>query len=292
MKIKIPACFALLPAMFLGVPVSFGMDWPSQSGDLIQNFGWNNQGRPILGISFAAGGAIRAAEAGELIFAHSENNTASRLPSPLGAWVALDHGDELISVYSRFQDKPESEFPNIIEKDAIIASAGQSGWTDQDGFYFSFFDRRERRWVNPSMFISPMEDSRQPVIQWVQLKNTEGRIFNPGQVRSLAQGRYTISAYVTDTRINAGENPLAPHRIVCSVNGVEVGTLAFETYSARDGILTLYRNGLVPTKQVYAQVPGFEIGDVWFTRGQATLEIIAQDISGNARNLTYRLQIE
>jgi hypothetical protein len=170
--------------------------------------------------------------------------------------------------------------------------AGQSGWTDRDGFYFSFFDRKERRWVNPTMFITPLPDSRPPVIQAALLKNAEGRIFNPSQVRNLNQGRYTIQVQVTDTRLNAGENPLAPSRIVCSVNGVEMGALAFETYSARNGSLLVYRNGMVPTREVYAPFPAVEVGDAWFNRGQVTLEIFAEDVSGNIRSVTYRLQVD
>jgi hypothetical protein len=43
---------------------------------------------------------------------------------------------------------------------------------------------------------------------------------------------------------------------------------------------------------VFAPRPGWEIGEVHFTRGQATLEVIVQDFSGNFRNILYRLQID
>jgi hypothetical protein len=92
--------------------------------------------------------------------------------------------------------------------------------------------------------------------------------------------------------MEARESPLAPFRIVCSVNGSEAGMLRFETYSARDGALMVYRNGLVPVRDVFAPKPGWEVGEAQFTRGQATLEIIVQDITGNNRNVVYRLQVE
>jgi hypothetical protein len=90
----------------------------------------------------------------------------------------------------------------------------------------------------------------------------------------------------------AALNSLAPYRILCSVNGQEIGALTFETYSARDGTLMVSRNGLVPVRQVYARHPAFEIGDLWFTRGQATLEIVVQDILRNSQSITFRLQID
>jgi hypothetical protein len=126
----------------------------------------------------------------------------------------------------------------------------------------------------------------------VELKSADGRSINPALVRNISQGRYTISVNASDTRLDVRENPLAPYRIVCSVNGLEIGVLNFETFSARDGVLMAYRNGLAPVKQVYAPAPAFEVGDVWFTRGQATLEVIAQDIAGNSRSSTFRLQVE
>jgi hypothetical protein len=282
--------FALI--LLLVLSAGFGMDWPVQNAVMLGNFGWNNGGRPGLGNSFASTGPVHTADAGELIFAHSVSGGAGRMPSPLGTWAAYDHGDWLIGIYGRFADKGEGGFPNIAEQGTIIANAGQSGWTDREGCSFAFYDRKERRWVNPSLFIPPLPDSRPPVIQSVQLKNAEGRLVNPAQQNRIGQGRYTVQVQVTDTMLNAGENPLAPDRIVCSLNGIELGALAFETYSARDGTLLVYRNGLVPTGQVFAPAPAFEVGEAWFNRGQATLEIIAQDVSGNVRSVNYRLQID
>jgi hypothetical protein len=282
----------LLGFLLAGVLAVYGMDWPSQEGVMIKNFGWNDAGKPMTGITFEAEGPIRAADTGELIFIHSPSNTASRLPAPLGAWMALGHRDGLVSIYGRFEDQGTISLPSLIEKDTVIAQAGFSGWTGTRGFYFSLFDRRERRWVNPVMIISPPEDTRAPLIQSVSLKNAEGRIINPAQVRTIEQGRYTVLVEPVDTRLRPNEGPLAPHRILCSVNGVEIGGLIFETLSVRDGVLMASRNGLIPARQVYAPFPAFEAGEVSFTRGQAAIEIIVQDIQGNTRNVIYRLQVE
>jgi len=43
---------------------------------------------------------------------------------------------------------------------------------------------------------------------------------------------------------------------------------------------------------VYAAFPGYEIADLWLTRGQALLEITALNISGTARSAVYRLIVE
>jgi hypothetical protein len=269
------------------------MDWPSPGGIMAGNFGSNNEGSPLLGNAFESEGSVTAADRGELLFRRRfQDDCASRLPSPLGAWLALDHGDGIISIYSRIAEGDPANVPGGVEKNSPLGGAGTSGWSNKKGFYFSLFDRRERRWINPSMIISPMEDARPPLIISVRLTDTAGSSIDPGQTRTVSQGRYIISIGASDTLREGGESPLAPHRIVCMVNGVEIGALNFETYSARDGSLMVYRNGLIPVKEVFAPYPAWEVGEIRFTRGQAVLEVIAQDIAGNSRNAVFRLQVE
>ena len=282
-----------LPALLLfTAPWLFSMDWPSPSAAITKNFGWNNNGQPQLGISFEGEGTITAAEDGELLFHRREGDTTSRLPSPLGSWAALDHGDGIISIYGRFNDNLPGAIPGLLEKGREMAETGLSGWSSRKGFYFQLFDRRERRWINPAMIITPPEDTRPPVILTVRLTDSQGKVFDPSQQRNLAQDRYVISVGASDTMLLPNESPLAPYRIICSLNGSEIGVLNFETYSVRDGSLMVHRNGLVPVRQVYAPIPAYEVADVWFSRGQTSLEIIAQDIAGNARNVVYRLIVE
>jgi hypothetical protein len=283
----------ILPALFLiAAPCVFAMDWPSTGGVMTKNFGWNDRGQPRLGITIEGEGSLIAAEDGELLCQRRDGDTASRLPSPLGSWVALDHGDGIISIYSRFDSRSSPAVPYKTEKGRLLGEAGTSGWSTVNGCYFQLFDRKEKRWINPAMIVSMPEDERPPVIQSVRLVDAQGRSFDPSQARTLGQGRYIISVDAADTMRAANESPLAPYRIICSLNGSEAGALAFETYSARDGILMVYRNGLVPVKQVYARVPAYEAADVWFSRGQTNLEIIAQDITGNARSVIYRFTVE
>ncbi|MDR0554167.1 MAG: M23 family metallopeptidase [Treponema sp.] len=268
------------------------IDWPVTDAAIYANFGENDQGRPFLGAAFESEGPIYACETGDVLFTHDPARRSSRLPSPLGAWVALDHGDGIISIYSRFDDAQNVSISGVVEKGQYLASAGQTGWSERQGFSFSFFDRKERRWVNPSMLITPQEDTAAPVIASVELKDSGGKAINPLQVRSISQGRYVVSVTAWDTLRTEQEQLLAPYRIRSSINGLEAGELKFDTFSARDGILMVYCNGLVPVQRIYGAYPAYETGEVWLTRGQATLEILVQDISGNSKSATYKLQIE
>jgi hypothetical protein len=172
-----------------------------------------------------------------------------------------------------------------------IAVSGISGWSVQNGFYFALYDRRERRWANPSLIIVPLPDDRPPEILSVQLQDSAGRLIPPAQVR-IGQGRYSIIVNVTDTLSRSSPLPLAPYRLGVFLNGAEAGILSFETFSARDGILSVRRNGLVPVSEVYAPYPALKAGEAWFTRGQTSLELIARDVIGNEASLIRRLEVE
>jgi hypothetical protein len=270
------------------------MSWPSEDAVLIRNFGSNNNGSPVLGMIFGGGAEILAAEKGEIIFSSGMNDPASRLPSPLGAWTAIDHGDGLISIYSRYNDvSSDDKLSNQefsltqIEKSQPIAGSGTSGWSARNGFYFIIFDRRERHWINPAMIITPVQRTRPPQILSVELKNDQGLT----QSRSLSQGRYTIFVNTISPSLNpaAGGSFLVPHRIICLINGSEIGALNFEAFSARDGVLMVYRNGLVPAKQIYSNIPAYEAAEVFLTRGQINMEIIVQDLAGESRNFINQL---
>ena len=290
----------LLIAFLFFTAALYSMDWPSPTGVMARNFGWNDEGRPCLGVTFLDEGELFAAEKGDLLFYRGENDSASRLPSPLGSWIALDHNDGIISIYSRFDDSSSGAasgmVPGTVEKTELLGKSGVSGWAARNGFYFQLYDRKERRWINPSMIISSreglMEDTRPPVITSVRLRDDQGRSFDPSQIRNLSQGRYHVLVDSVDYMPLPNTQPLAPYRIICSLNGSEAGVLNFETYSARNGTLMVYRNGLVPVKQVYAPFPFYETAEVWLSRGQTTLEIISQDIAGNERRIVYRLMVE
>jgi hypothetical protein len=276
------------------------MSWPSEDAVLARNFGANDRGKPVLGFVFSGGTEILAAESGEVIFSRSKNDPASRLPSPLGAWMAIDHGDGLISIYSRYDDSAvqenspdwEGSEPLIqVEKNQPIALSGTSGWSTREGFFFMLFDRRERRWINPAMIITPLQETRPVQIISVSLQNALGQTV---QSNNLTQGRYTVIVNAAGGTALAAQgalasNQFAPQRILCSINGAEAGSLEFETVSARDGVLMVFRNGLVSARQIYANFPAFEAAEVFLPRGQATLEIIVQDISGNSRSVVQRL---
>ncbi|GHU33720.1 hypothetical protein FACS1894172_12800 [Spirochaetia bacterium] len=279
----------LLLFLLLGFSV-IGLEWPMIPATLFNNFGANDSGTPHLGLSFENDGAIASTDHGEILFIHSEGEKASRLASPLGTWVAVDHGEGLIGVYSR---SGESDVPvkNTVEAGTVLGVSGRSGWSNRQGFHFSLYDRKERHWVNPAMLLPPAPDSRPPVIQSVQLRNEDGLMVNPTLTRRIPQGMYSILVTITDL-IDQNENPLAPQSISCFVNGAEIGFLHFEIFSVRDGTVMAYRSTPVPAELVYTNAPAFEAEKIWLTSGQTTIEVVAQDLQGRSRSAIFTIVVD
>jgi hypothetical protein len=289
-KIKTGKKICALGIFSLVSLLCFALDWPVREGALVSNFGSNDGGIPLLGDAFIAAGSIYPSDVGQVIFVHDPGNTAARLPSPLGSWTAVDHGDNLVGIYSRYENRRNAAVPNLVEKNTVIASAGSSGWTEQNGLYFALFDRKERRWINPSVIISTLEDPHPPVIRHVELRNAAGTSFNPAQVQRISQGLYTIYVDAADAGSGQGE-VLAPNRIICSVNGVEMGVLSFETLISKNGRRMVYRSGIIPASEVYGE-EGFALGEIRFARGQASLVVEVLDMAGNSRSSSFRLTVE
>ncbi|MDR1787711.1 MAG: hypothetical protein LBR16_04600 [Treponema sp.] len=276
-----------------GAPAG-ALEWPVSEKAIVLNFGANEEGSPVLGTVFEYEGAVNAAGPGDLLFECPADGGMSGLPSPLGRWTALDHGDGIVSVYCRLAPSAPEAPPGDAP---LVGSAGSSGWSEAPGFCFFLFDRKERRWCNPAMMMSPSEeDTQMPSIIETRLSSpsapASGGIL-PAAARPtvIRQGTYLVSVTASD-RSSAGRT-LAPYCIVCMVNGKEEGrSLTFETFTARAGVLMTYRSGFVPASQVYRSFPGFEVGEVLLTRGHTSLDIIVSDFAGNTRSIVYSLTVE
>ncbi|GAB1481682.1 hypothetical protein MASR2M78_04970 [Treponema sp.] len=206
-------------------------------------------------------------------------------------WVAIDHGDGLRSLYGRLEAFERPNTKTLVEKGTVLGSAGQTGYSTENGYYFSLYDNQERRWVNPSMVVTPRADKKAPLIRGCFLVAADRTFINLAQTRSLRQGSYRILVDVVDTEEN-GLSPSAPQRILCMINGEERGALHLETIAVKAGKLMV--NQLVPTpaELSYGKEPSFDLGEVRLTRGRTLLEIIARDASGNERIVSYTLSVE
>jgi len=283
---KAAAAIAAIAALAGGGAIA--MEWPLPGAALLRNFSFNDFGRPHPGVTLAGGGAVLASAAGEVFFVSSGLGVvpASGFPSPLGEWVAVDHGNGFVSVYARLGEvlAGGDRWPRVEAGDPL-GSAGVSGWSGAEGALFMLHDRRERRWVNPAVMLPPLPDALAPQILGIWLLGEDGSMTALAPGLNVPQGRYGIVVAVEDALSYGMGSGLAPHRVVVSVNGTEVGRLSMETITARDG-------EPIPARRVFAPFPAIEAGEAWLTRGQALIEIVAQDAAGNSASVAVQIAVE
>jgi hypothetical protein len=268
------------------------MEWPLPGARITRNFGFNDGGRPVAGVELSGGGNVLAASDGEVIFDFSPSGGYSSFPSPLGAWTAVDHGGELVGIYARHGGRGGDSNRLSVGEGTPLAAAGASGRSNGEGVFFIVYDRRERRWVNPAMIAPPLADAIPPQIRGVKLVADGGAPEGVDLRQGTVRGRHVIAVDVVDALSGGMGVALAPHRIVASVNGTEIGNLVFEMISARDGEMFVGRGSQVSARRVYSHFPAFEVGEAMLNSGQAIIEIIVQDIAGNSTSVTQRVSVE
>lgn len=289
------AALTLLTAA-LAAPIRIAaVDWPSSTAELRTSFGQNERGRPSVGMVFEGEDAVRSMDAGEILFVASRGSSGGALddfPYTLGDWIAVDHGNGIVGAYGRLAPSESASTKTVVEKGSVLGYSGSTGWTGSTGFYFSVYDRVERRWVNPAMIAPQRPDNRPPSIKSIDLVGKDGQTVRLAANRIVRQGAYRVLVESSDTESSTKQHPLAPQRIMCLVNGSEQGALHLETVKTENGELTVSRTKPAPAGLVYQNSGAVDLGEIRLSRGRTIMELIARDASGNERISTITFMVE
>jgi hypothetical protein len=292
-KIRLPLALSFL--LFAFNHPAAPVDWPSASSELRSSFGQNERGRPSVGMTFAGDDAVRAMDAGEIVFVANQGpfrGSPREMPHPLGEWIAVDHGGGIVATYGRLAPNDSAFLKTVVEKGSVLGHAGSSGWAEGPGFFFSVYDRTERRWANPTMIAPPRIDTRAPTVKSVALQQRDGQILPLSPARAIRQGVYRVLVEASDAELSDKSRPLTPQRLICLVNGSEQGSLHLETIKAEDGGLIVARTTPSQAALVYQSSGAFDLGEIRLSRGRTTLEILAKDASGNERVSTITFMVD
>jgi len=151
----------------------FSFDWPIPNGQAYINFAYNNKGNAERGVLFLGETTVFPSDAGELLFV-SSNNQRSAFFHPLGNWIALQHQDSLISIYSHLSEFDQNSITTLADKSISLGQTGHSGWANSQQLHFYVFDRKTVGYVNPQLLIN-MTDSRPRYIKQIILLGRDGQ---------------------------------------------------------------------------------------------------------------------
>jgi len=280
-------------ALIAASGVAAALDWPLSPPRLASTFGTPAAGRLVSGLCLASeDGLVRSSEDGELSFSLEEGEHPAGLPTPLGTFVIVEHGNDIAAVYAHLDRGTASKRLTKVKSGAVLGKAGSSGWAEGKGALFEVFDRREGNWVNPLLVLPPLADDKPPIIRSLALSRGSST-YALGATTVLSQGSYVVSADVADPADapwTAG--PLAPYVIRLSVDGVEATRKVFDVARGADGELEFFSSEKSALPGLRTAEGRWILGERLLSRGRVSFDLRVEDAAGNKRSSTWTVSVE
>lgn len=265
-------------------------DWPMKEPALLASFGSSDGTRVLPGMLVSsADDTVKAIGPGELLFAFDTPGDG-RHPSGLGAFVAVGHERELISVYGGLKGGSSSVYlRQVMGGDILGLADGPSGRARME---LTLFDREKANYVNPLLFLSPIGDERAPNVRAAWIKR-DAQALDLSAIRSLRQGVCEIQADYADLLPGEGLRA-APYVVRLLVNGVEKANYVYDSARAVDGQLRLFGiDGAGLKREDYLMAEGrYRLGLFPIPRGRISLDLIVSDYARNQRTVSYKLDVD
>ncbi len=276
------ACAAVIAAGGLA-----GYEWPLADPAVSRTFGTPVDRSYSLSVGVVSEEeTVRSAEAGDVVF-YSEGGDG-----PLegrGAWIAVRHEENLVSVYSGLRPGSVPAYLKRVGRGAVVGLAERSGDEDYESG-FLLYDREKSQWVNPLLFLSPIEDSKAPAIRSVALKR-DALPVDLSRTKSLRQGKSELIASFGDPGAGTGAVN-APFQVQAVLNGVEALNLIWDVAREREGRMLLFSGEGKSCGEFALEDGAFRIGSLPIVRGRATLDLIVTDYARNSRTASFSFQAD
>jgi hypothetical protein len=280
---------AIALAAFAASAGSLGaLDWPVDEPEVLSTFGTILGGRYLPGIDVETGSRIvRAVDDGELAFYSEGTDGPFRA---MGAWVAVSHERNLVSVYAGLEAGAVPSYLSEIKKGNLLGKAAEAGKASR--IRFMLFDREKSQWVNPLLFLDPVKDERAPQIRRVAVKR-DALPVDLSKAQVLRQGLSEIWVDAGDFgQGKTGTAANAPFQVQVLLNGAERINLLWDVARESDGALVLFGGEGLSTADFIAQDGYLRIGAVPLVRGKTSLELIVSDFSRNSRTMDFLITAE
>jgi hypothetical protein len=264
-------------------------DWPLEKPQVTRSFGTPGESGFSTGIDLAsASDTVKAVDSGDLVF-YSEGTDGPI--QGLGAWVAVSHDRNLVSVYSGLKNSSVPAYLKRVDRGSILGLAGDAG-ARTSAIRFSLFDREKRQWVNPYLFLDAIADDRAPQIRSVFLKRDAG-LTDLSRAATVKQGIAELISDFGDPGPAPGSQATnAPFQVQVLLDGTERLNLLWDTAREKDGRLIIFGDPGRPFDDVLAQGGGLRLGNIPIVRGKVRLDIIVSDFARNTRTQSFSFNAE
>jgi hypothetical protein len=230
---------------------------------------------------FIARGEVRAADAGiALAIIRDPDNGSDRFYSPLGNAVAIDHNDDLLTVYGNLDTIAPDSVPLDLRTGDVLGFSGASGWQGaQNGLEFQVIDVQQERVINPKRLMRPLADEHPARLGGLSAASKRGENYRFTEVSSFPTGLYTLYHDFDWT--------LLPNTTTVSVNGTDIETVTYDMMVERNGKLAIRGKKYYTQEEIYLDGQRMILAEVTLLRGRNTIRVAAQNINGVEVSAVY-----
>ena len=262
-------------------PALPALDWPVRKVVLTATFGEDRTDHFHNGIDLGGGEQdVLAVLPGELVFRYDENADYTSMPRGVGSFVALHHGDDILSIYCHLKRGSLGPARAVSRASERVGVMGDTGYSEGTHLHFIVLDEESASFVNPLALLPPLADGQRPVIRRVALA-TGDRVRELEQGVVVPPGRTTVLAEIADPRGDVKFFwPMAPHSVRLALDGKEIAGLSFDALHVVDGRMVL-RGTRLSAADLYTADGLLRCGSVDLLSGTSHLLLAAQDFAGN-----------
>jgi hypothetical protein len=280
---KKPCCF-IITLLFAVNALLPTFEWPMDTVNALSfssGFG-ELRGNMLSGsLVFIARGEVRAADDGiALAIIRDPDNGSDRFYSPLGNASAIDHNDDLLTVYGNLEAIVPDSVPFDLRTGDVVGFAGASGWQGaQNGLEFQVIDVQQERVINPKRLMRPLADERPARLGGLSAVSKRGENYRLLETPSFPTGLYTL--------YHDFDRTLLPNTTIVSVNGTDIETITYDMMVERNGKLAIRGKKYYTQEEIYLDGRRMILAEVTLLRGRNTIRVAAQNINGEEISAVY-----
>ncbi len=271
---------------------AFAFDWPQTeilSDSFYSYFGQLRGGTISSSLIFQESSDIKSSDDGNIIAVISEHDgDQGWYNSPLGNAVIIAHKDNLLTVYGNLDGEtlaPNLEQMRKVQTGTRLGTSGNSGWHQGNScLEFQVIDTKQKTAINPRILMPRIGKELEIIIGNISAVSKKGIVYDFLNQQTLPAGQYLL--YRQRQKISI------PYRTSVSINGAVVETINFDLLRQDNNRLCVAGRKTYPVELVYPDDKKQLLADVTLSRGRNVLTIIATDILGASKTVTYTLNIQ
>ena len=229
---------------------------------------------------------VKAADDGRMLAVISEHDEDELFESTLGNAAIPAHKDSLITAYANLdvENLPSLYSMTDLKSGTSFGTTGTSSWQQGQGcLEFQVLDTKNRTYVNPRILMPRIGKELQLSIKDVTAISKKGVSYDLGTVKTMPSGIYQLYREKQDIAM--------PYKTTVFINGVVSESLSYDTLSESNGRICVSGKKNYDVSVMYPNEEQQFLGEVTLTKGKNSIMVVASDILGKEKQITYTVEV-